>query len=122
MKWGVRRNPSKAYAKAVKKKRKLEDSWAVKDAAAAKLEYKASKKLAKATSSRKINKALQAQAKANKIKLQAAKAHDKGLKWERRMDNTFKHYKVTRIPEGNIKDGKNFVYRAMYGDDRYDVK
>ena len=122
MKWGVRRNPSKAYARAIKKKRKLEDRWAEKDAEAARLDYKASKKLAKATSSRKMDKALQAQAEANKIKLKASKAHEKGLAWERRMDSTFKTYKVTRIPDGNINDGKNFVYRKIYGDDRYDVK
>jgi uncharacterized protein YabN with tetrapyrrole methylase and pyrophosphatase domain len=122
MKWGVRRNPSKAYARAVKKKDKLEDKWAKKDVKAAKKDLKASKKMANATSGRKLDKALQAQAKANKVKLKAARLHKKGLKWEQKMDSVFKTYDVKRIPNGNIDAGKSYVYRMMYGDDRYDVK
>lgn len=52
-----------------------------------------------------------------------------GMKWGVRRNpskaygraKVFKNYTVKEIPNGNVADGKNFVYRKIYGNDKYDV-
>ena len=58
MKWGVRRgNSSKAFAKASKKKNKLDKKANEYNLKSAKLKYKANKKMTKATSDKQYEKA-----------------------------------------------------------------
>ena len=121
MKWGVRRNPSKAYAKAVRKKHKIDAKSAKLGVKGAKMQLEATKKMSKATSMSTMKDGLKAQAKANKKTLKSEKLQKKGVKWSKKMDQTFASYSITRIPNGNVTSGKNFVYRHMYGNDSYEV-
>lgn len=119
MKWGVKRNPSKAYGRAVLKKKKLEERVVESRFAGTKMQYKAEKLRQKAKTEKKMEKANDKMLQANRLLLDAAKAEKKGQKWAKAMDKTFQNYKIKKIPEGNLKDGKNFVYRKIYGDDSY---
>lgn len=121
MKWGVRRNPSKAYAKAVKKKNKIQKKAIDTQLKGNRKAYKATKKLSNATSTRAYKKSIKKQVKANRILYDAAKLQRKGAKWEQSMRKTFEGYNINRIPNGNIEAGKNFIYRHVYGNDRYEV-
>ena len=121
MKWGVRRNPSKAYGRAVLKKKKLEERTVESRLVGAKMQYKAEKLRQKATTKKKMEKANDKMLQANKLLLDAAKAEKKGQKWTAAMEKTFQNYKIRKIPEGNLKAGKNFIYRKIYGDDAYKV-
>lgn len=56
MKWGVRKDPSKAYSKAVKKKNKLETKAAKTNLKAAKARMSATKKMAKARNEKQYQK------------------------------------------------------------------
>lgn len=119
MKWGVRRNASKAYGRAMVKKRKIEDRVSENRLKGSKLQYKAEKMRQKATTTKKLNKANEQMLQANKLLADAAKYEAKGRKWAKKVDSVFKDYTIKKATEGNIKDGKNFVYRKIYGDDKY---
>lgn len=113
MKWGVRRNPSRAYAKAVKKKKRLEDSSANLALKSAKLEQKYLKKDARATTAKKIAKARKLHAKSVKLNLRSAKLRKKGLKWTSAMDKTFAGYTVSQVPKETILGGQKYVYEVL---------
>lgn len=100
MKWGVRKNPSRAYSKAYQKKRKLETKSSKLALKGAKTQVKATNKTYKATSRVQMSKATGLQIKANKLNLKAAKLRDKGLKWAKQMDKVFKEYKVEKDGNG----------------------
>lgn len=110
MKWGVKRNPSKAYTKAMKKKRRLETQSADLALKSAKLENKYLKKDSKATTAKKIAKARKLHVKATKLNLKSAKLRNKGVKWVNAMDKTFAGYSVKQIPRETILGGQKYVY------------
>lgn len=113
MRWGVRKNPSKAYAKASKKSDRLQER-------AEKLKNKATKKQNKAVkaanrtyswnlfkySSSQIGAKAKAAAKATK---KAEKAAAKADKWMNKMSETFSQVKVSEISQKDISVGKNYV-------------
>lgn len=101
MKWGVRKNPSKAYARAAKKKNRLETESAKTGLKGAKLQVKATKLTTRAITDRQMKKAMKFQLKANKLNLQSEKLRSKGLKWTAQMDKVFKDYKVERNSDGS---------------------
>lgn len=119
MKWGVRRNATKAYGRAMVKKKKLEERAVEARLAGTKMQYKAEKMRQKATTKKKMEKANDKMLQANRLLLDAAKADKRGQKWVKAMNKTFSVYKIKTIPEGNIKSGKNFMYRKVYGNDAY---
>lgn len=121
MKWGVRRNASKAYGRAMVKKQKLADKASESRLKGTKLQYKAEKMRQNSTTFKKLNKANNKMLEANKLLVDAAKLEKKGRNWAKKVDSVFKDYTVKKIPEGNIKDGKNFVYKKIYGDDKYEA-
>lgn len=121
MKWGVRRNPSKAYGRAMVKKKKIDDRVSDSRLKGSKLQYKAEKLRQKATTMKKLDASNKKMLQANKLLLDAAKQEAKGRKWMNSVDKAFKDYTIKKLPEGNIKAGKNFVYRKIYGDDKYKV-
>lgn len=100
MKWGVRRNPSKAYSKAVKKKNKLESKSIKLNLKSAKLQSKAFKKENRATTEKQYQKARKMQFEANKLNLASAKLRQKGMKWTKQMDKVFKEYKIEKTANG----------------------
>jgi hypothetical protein len=126
MKWGVRKDPSKAYTKGMRKKRKIE-------AKVEKYREQARKGSKETIRLKSTYDDLQARADTAKARYEAARSNvndfthkameqrAKGEKWSSKMDKVFKNYTVTTVPNGNVTDGRSFVYRMMYGNDRYDV-
>ena len=87
MKWGVRRNPQKAYAKASKKLQKLDDKVTKFEKKADKASVKADKKAASHFSSddAKVEAAVNAREKAARLSKRVTKAK----KWYRAMEKAF---------------------------------
>lgn len=119
MKWGIRKNPTRAYTRAMHKKNKLSDKSDKLDLKANRKMKKGTKLLARASSSVKIQKGYNLVQQASSMSLKAAKIKKKGKQWTRHMNKAFSSYSVEKIPNGNIESGKNFVYRMLYGDDSY---
>lgn len=103
MKWGVRKDPSKAYGKAVKKRNKLQQKAVDTNFKSAKLRKKAFKKQSRATSEKQAEKARKLEYKANKYALKSAKLQKKGQKWVKAMDKTFRGYKIQSLPDGSYR-------------------
>lgn len=110
MRWGVRRNTSKAYAKASGKADKLRKKQTALNVKAAKLQKKALNKEVHATNEKQYQKARKKQFKANKLNLKAAKMQKKYDKWTKRMENEFSNVKVSDISKESIDAGKKYVY------------
>ena len=110
MKWGVRRNPSKAYAKASGKADKLRKKQTSLTVKAAKLQKKAFEKEVHATNEKQYQKARKKQFEANKLNLKAAKKQKKYDKWTKRMETEFSGIKVSDISKESIDAGKKYVY------------
>lgn len=100
MKWGVRKDPSRAYSKAVKKKTKLDKKSVKLNLKASKKQYKAAKKLKRAVTEVDRDKAIQLQVKASKMGYKSAKLQEKGRKWVKAMDEVFANYKVEKTSTG----------------------
>lgn len=109
MKWGVRRDASRAYTKALQKKKRLDDKSAKLSVKASKKQLKATKKMSKATSMDEMKKGMKAQVKANKLNRKAAKYQNKGRKWVAKMDKIFAEYEIKRVPAHTTKDGRKLV-------------
>lgn len=122
MKWGVRRNPSKAYTKAVKKRDKLEAKQSKMQLKADKKLYKASKKIQRAYTNRGIMKGLKQQSKGHRIAYKASKIGVKKVEWERAMDKAFSDMTISKIPDAELKTGKNFINNLLYGSKQYRVE
>ena len=110
MKWGVRRNASRAFAKASKKARKLEKKSAKLNLKSAKLKKKALTKEARATSEKQLKKARELQFKANKFELKSAKLTKRGMKWQKSMEKTFEGVKLSDVSSDSIALGRKYVY------------
>ena len=113
MKWGVRKNPSLAYAKAVKKKQKL-------DTKAAKLDVKASK-LEKKSGGEPTDESKKLHEKSVNTRLKADKFKKKSVNWEKQMNKIFSDYTVERVLKSIVNEGRNTVQRMLYGDINYRV-
>lgn len=113
MKWGVRRNPSKAYMKSLRKSDKLATKEARFENKAAKYERKSSKKAAYARSEKAERKAKKLQYKANKQKLKASRMKRRGEKWSIEMRKTFSSYNIERVPGETKRVGTGFTSSRM---------
>lgn len=110
MKWGVRKDPSKAYARASRKADKLKKKSVKLNVKSAKLQKKALDKEVNATNEKKYKKAREMQFKANKLNLKAAKKSRKYEKWKKRMETEFSDVKVSDVSKESIEAGKKYVY------------
>jgi hypothetical protein len=110
MRWGVRRNPSRAYARASNKADKLRKKQTSLTVKSAKLQKKALEKEVKATNEKQYQKARKKQFKANKLNLKAAKTQKKYDKFVKRMESEFANVKVSSIPKETRDAGKRYVY------------
>ena len=111
MKWGVRRNPSRAYSKAAYKKRKLETKSVKKDLKSARKARKANKLSRRSNADEltaKINKLTD---KSVKLRLKSAKLANKARKWQKQMDKVFADYDIKRVPGEKILSGMHFIDR-----------
>lgn len=113
MKWGVRRNPSKAYAKASKKAAKLDNEYVKKNSKAAKTSIKATTKFAKAKNSKQFEKAVKLQKKSSKLLKDAVKAQRKGSKWVKKMEKQFSEVKKSDISKEDLDVGRKYAYMLM---------
>lgn len=115
MKWGVRRgNASKAFAKASKKKNKLDSRATDVQYESAKLAKKALKKESKARSERQYKKARKIQFEANNLNLKSAKLQKKAAKWEKKMVKTFSEVKLSDISPEHLEAGKKYTYMLLH--------
>ena len=110
MKWGVRKNPSKAYNKATTKADELKTKSTNLRYKSAALQKKALKKEMRATSERKYKKARKMQFKANKLNLKSAKKSKQYDKWVKRMENAFADVRLSDISKESIETGKAYAY------------
>ena len=103
MKWGVRRNRSKAFYKASKKANKLRDKEVATNLKAEKLRSKALKKETTASTTKKYNKALELKVKANKLSLKSAKLKKKNDRWVKKMEETNRANGMHSCPWGRVR-------------------
>lgn len=113
MKWGVRKNPSRAYSRAAKKAYKLEAREKDYKAKSAKYRMKGEARMSRAFTAKKIEKANKLLAKANKYDYQSAKAAEKGQKWIRNMEATFTNVRMNEISQDSLNYGKRFTYMLL---------
>lgn len=123
MKWGVRKDPRKAYSKAISKLRRIDKKVTKSGGKSDKLankalgyQIKADKQLAKATTARKVAKANKTQAKATKYRLkanrQALKSNrnvDKAKKWLTSMKKVFSDTKYSDLNPEDVAFGKQYA-------------
>ena len=110
MKWGVRKNPSRAYTKASRKANKLEEKSVKLNLKSAKLQKKALSKEASATNEKQYRKAREILFEANKLNLKSAKKLSKHEKWKKRMETEFAGVKIGDISPEAIEIGKRYKY------------
>ena len=113
MKWGVRRNPSKAYAKASKKANRLTEQALKANLKSAKLRKKSLPHLIAPSDSRGYTKAVNAQLKANKLEIKSAKLSKKYNKWINSMEKAFSEVKISDISPEHMKAGKKYAYMLL---------
>lgn len=130
MKWGVRRNPSRAFAKSSKKADKLDakrkKDFAKSQTASAK-SSKAFSKIAvaqaKGANQRKIDKLTtkyEKTAYANQKAIRkSGNSRDKAERWVKSMSKSFKKVSVSQISEEDLEIGRNYVY-MLRNDPIYD--
>lgn len=111
MKWGVRRNPSKAYSKAVKKKNRLDSKSSSLQIKGAKTLKRANKRLKKASLPFEVDEAKQMQKQGEKMLLKSAKIRKKGQRWTQKMEKTFSGFNVEWIETPDLAKGRDYVYR-----------
>lgn len=113
MKWGVRKNPSKAYAKASKKANRLTDKALETNIKAAKLRKKSLPNLIAPNNSRRYANAVNAQLKANELEVKSAKLTKKYNKWINSMEKAFSQVKISDISPEHMAEGKKYTYMLL---------
>ena len=113
MKWGIRRNPSKAYRKSVKKADHLNTLAANLDLRAKQANARMASTLAKTYGHglfRASNGTLTRVAKkaANRNRL-AANATRRAQRWEKKMRKAFKNVNVSQINPEDLEVGRNYI-------------
>lgn len=133
MKWGVRRNPSRAYRKATQKADRLKKDYDKKSFKSQKAEAESAKLDVKVTRSRKRDQAKvdtdfyrsssrtkrlekkqkKVDRKTSKINRRANEAYRKSVKWEASMRKVFRDTKVSDIDPSAIEAGRDYVYMLI---------
>lgn len=120
MKWGVRRNPQRAYSKSISKLGTLDKKASKKRFKAEKALSKGEKKLYKAEitgNTRKYNKLTRQgrklRGKAAKFNYKAAKYEKRARKWVNRMNKTFEGVKISDVSAEQLSLGKRYSLELM---------
>lgn len=108
MKWGVRKNPAKAYSRATaelaKRKKKAGETTKRKVARLSKRARKWNKRASRPLSSDETKaKAFKANAKLDKAMTKSAKADRRAAKFERQMNKVFKDFDTSKLKNGTSK-------------------
>lgn len=106
MKWGIRRNRAKAYAKSSKKLQKINTKYQSRQEAANKAYAKAERKTYGIFSNER--KAERAFGAASKSQYKANKLANKGKKWYEAMNRNFDR-SIDTFSERDIAAGENFI-------------
>ena len=109
MKWGKRKNPSRAFGKSAKKADKLRRK-------VSKTEVKLGKesnKFEKYSQQGDGDKANRAAAKVNRVGRKLQKRTAKSQKWEKAMSKTFKKTKMSDITQKDLIKGRDYVTMLM---------
>lgn len=109
MKWGVRKDPERAHARASTKLRKLDKKLYKKSLKMQKAHAKATEKAAKATTERKLRKAEKAKLKYNRKVLKSEKARKKALRWYSKMEATFADVELSNVGQEDLDLGKAYA-------------
>lgn len=109
MKWGVRKDPDRAYTKASNKLRKLDTNLIKKRGKQAKKQSVADKKMAKATTNRKYQKAIKAEVKARKAKISADAAARRAVKWYNEMKSVFADTPLKSVSQEDLDLGEKYA-------------
>ena len=113
MRWGVRKNPSKAYAKASKKANRLTEQALKANLKSAKLRKKSLPNLIAPSDSRGYTKAVNAQLKANELEVKSNKLTKKYNKWINAMEKAFSDVKISDISPEHMAAGKKYAYMLL---------
>lgn len=112
MKWGVRKDPSRAYTKAVKKKNRLESRSSYYNLRSARLRDKALRKEVRARNETQYRRARKIEYKANRNAILAARYQRKGQRWVRAMEKTFAGYDIRSLSKDEITRGRKYLYEV----------
>lgn len=118
MKWGVRKNPDRAYEKAGRKLEKLDNKAFKKANKAVKKEEKAITKQRRASTAIlfpkfKARSAAKATYKARKAYLKAQAKEAKAYRWNENMKSTFKDVKVTNLNKNYVSLGNKYAKKSL---------
>lgn len=118
MKWGVRKNPDKAYAKAGRKLEKLDNKASKIAAKGAKREQKAIQRQAKASSAWffkkwRAKRATKATQKALKTYQKSQVKEIKAYRWQQSMEKAFKDKKVSNMDPKYVKLGEKYAKKTL---------
>lgn len=118
MKWGIRKDPDKAYAKAGAKLERLDKKVQKVNAKGAKKEQKAVKKQRKASSAilfqrTKARRASRATRKALKTYQKAQEKEIKAYRWNESMKKAFKDVKVSNMESKYVTLGEKYAKNSI---------
>lgn len=113
MKWGVRRNPSKAYAKASKKATRLQNKADKLRRKSDKYMDKGLRRSAKYRTSIGEGKARKEMLKGSKYYRKSERYRKKANRWTKSMAKTFANTKRSEISQEHIDTGRQYVYMLM---------
>lgn len=118
MKWGVRKDPDKAYEKAGKKLERLDRKATKFSRKGAAREQKALKKQRRASSAiifkrHKANKASKATRRALKSYQKSQEMEVKAYRWQQAMENVFKDKKVSNMNPKYVSLGEKYAKNSL---------
>ena len=143
MKWGVRKNPDRAYTRSIKKLKSIERSTVNSNLSRAKMQSKASRlelksakyeaKALKARSAKKIGKlekksrdlkyqSIKLNNKAAKFDYRNAKLQRKGQKWVSSMNKVFSETKLNSVSSEDIAYGRKWAIEIASQYEKKEVK
>lgn len=109
MKWGIRKNPDQAYARGIKKLRKIDKKVVKANKRREKYQNKSDKIAAKATTNKAILKSMKYTAKANKYRIRSEKKIKRGAKWYGKMQDVFKNTRLISITQEDKELGQGYA-------------
>lgn len=118
MKWGVRKDASRAHVKASKKLRKLDEKLQKRTIASDKVRGKAEMAKVKAATAvfgyeRKARKAAKLDVKATRVSAKLHKQRAKAMNWYKQMEKTFKDVDVGDVSSEDLAIGKKYAEMSM---------
>lgn len=109
MKWGVRKDPDRAYSRGSKKLRKLDTKLVKRTSKANRAEEKMIRAKSRATTVRKMRKAQKFEAKYNKMVLKTNKSRAKAVNWYKKMEQVFNGIELDNVNQADVELGRAYA-------------